>query len=50
MAVGALRQRFAEMRAADIDFCAGFRKCRTDLAQAGIVVVLDDEDAQSATS
>ena len=46
MAIGAVRQRFAEMRAANIDFCAGFGECRADLAEAGIVVVLDDEDAQ----
>ena len=50
MAVGVVRQRIAKMRAAQIDLGAGFGECGADLAQAGIVVVLDDEDAQTAIS
>ena len=46
MRVGVGGQRLAVMGAAKIDLGAGLRQCCADLAEAGIVVVLDDEHPQ----
>jgi hypothetical protein len=46
VAIDALRQRIAAMGAAKIDFGAGFGEGLTDLAEACIVVVLDDQNPQ----
>ena len=41
---------YAEMRAAKIALCAGVGKRCADLAEIGIVVVLDDEHPQRSIS